>query len=395
MKKIIVVTGLPGVGKSTIAEALSKKLNAVLIQSDVIRNYLFPEETKPSEGKQELYSKDQGIIKYRCVALMAEYAIKSGVSNVIIDTAYSKTENRDLIKSAAKRANAELHVIYCSCADDVVKERIKSRLAKQPSTKYKIADFELYLKMKEAYAPFEKDDNVLEVDSGFPISEAPNVADYIANKIFSCNVNKYKGKYVVFEGTSGSGKDTQLELIKKWLEQNNHRVEILHEPTDFLRPVIKDTWKKGIKNVLVDIFLFAADRAHAVETFLKPKLASGAIILSSRNFVSSLAYQSTCEGAPPIEKIKEINSFVPLPDLILIFDVPPEVAIKRIKDRFDSDGKEISRFEQLNKITELRESYKRIPTILPNCKIINGDRPVNVIFEDVKKIIEKLLTLSE
>jgi dTMP kinase len=193
-----------------------------------------------------------------------------------------------------------------------------------------------------------------------------------------------RGKYICFEGISGCGKDTQINLTYEWLESKGYKVKIVEEPTNFLRDKIKENWKKDTKNPLVDTFLFCADRAYLVENFLEPSLENGDIVLSNRSFVSNLAYQSMYLD---IDFLLKMNYFVPKPDLILILDVYPEVAYSRLVKGRD----ELSRFEKIEKMEKLRKNFLEIKNYLDNVVILNANKEINNVQNQVRREIEKII----
>ena len=98
--------------------------------------------------------------------------------------------------------------------------------------------------------------------------------------------------YIVFEGIDGSGKSTQIQLLKEWLEANGFRVETFVEPTDsevgkLIREILQhpDAQTEKVQKTLA--LLFAADRMLIMD-----KLEDESkIIISDRSFISSLTLQ--------------------------------------------------------------------------------------------------------
>ena len=73
-----------------------------------------------------------------------------------------------------------------------------------------------------------------------------------------------------------------------------------------------------------------------------------------------------------------------LPDLTIIVDVSPESCVERIENR--GEPKEL--FEKLEKLTKVNEIYKKIPEMFENVVMINGEKPIPEVFEDIKKEVE-------
>ncbi|MDO5848976.1 MAG: dTMP kinase [Methanobrevibacter sp.] len=179
--------------------------------------------------------------------------------------------------------------------------------------------------------------------------------------------------YIIFEGIDGAGKSTQIEIIKKWLEDNGLEVETLVEPTDseigvLIRKILKrpDAATDRMQKVLG--LLFAADRMLIMDKLEDDKK----IFLSDRSFISSLAYQE------PQDWIGSLNKYVKKPDLVLLLDVD----IKNSALRFSGEDE----FENKEFLTKVRDNYLDIIKEF-NHEIINANNGINKVSSDVKKAI--------
>jgi aminoglycoside phosphotransferase family enzyme/predicted kinase len=150
---LIVICGLPGTGKSTIARAVARRLSAECLNSDVVRKKLFP---KPS------YSEEEKLAVYRQMAQEAQALLKQG-KNAVLDATFSRNEYVRLAKEAAHKAGAECRMVLCTLSDAEVRKRIEKR-EKGPSD----ADFAVYLKVKAQSEPVE---GALVLDASKPINE--------------------------------------------------------------------------------------------------------------------------------------------------------------------------------------------------------------------------------
>jgi predicted kinase len=135
---IVVVCGLPGVGKSTLAKDLAPLISAVILSSDKIRKELFP---KP------IYSKQEVKLIYDVMILLAKYLYRAGI-NCIIDATFSKEKSRTELKNRLMIPNEELYMVECICPEDAVASRLKSR-----KNDYSDADLRIYNRMKKNYEP--------------------------------------------------------------------------------------------------------------------------------------------------------------------------------------------------------------------------------------------------
>ncbi len=201
-----------------------------------------------------------------------------------------------------------------------------------------------------------------------------------------------KGLFITFEGADGCGKTTQLNKVKTFLEEKGYEVVTTREPGAL------DIGQK-IRNILLhhegvvadkcEMFLFLADRAQHVETFIKPAVEQGKIVLCDRHVDSTIAYQGYGRGQD-IQLLKDLNKIATgsiNPDLTLLFDVESEIAQERVgseKDRMESIGIEFHK--------KVRNGYLELQKENPDrIKLINANNSIETVFEDVKNIIIKLL----
>lgn len=167
-----------------------------------------------------------------------------------------------------------------------------------------------------------------------------------------------RGKLIVFEGTDGTGKSTQLRLLGDYLQDKGHSILTTREPTE-------GRYGQKIRSLYMDrdqysreeeLELFLADRREHVQQVLAPALEQGKVILCDRYFLSTVAYQGA-RGFDP-EHILELNHFAPDPDLALLFQVPLDTGLSRITS---GRGEELNDFEQ-------RENLARVAAIFSAIK---------------------------
>lgn len=147
------------------------------------------------------------------------------------------------------------------------------------------------------------------------------------------------GLFVAFEGGEGCGKSTQVPLLAGWLRQRGHDVRTTFEPGDgvlgqAIRAIVLDPTNTELCD-RAEALLYAADRAQHVATTIGPALSAGQIVISDRYVDSSLAYQSAGRGQP-LGEIAHISAWATqglLPDLTVLFDLPVEIALARVRGR--------------------------------------------------------------
>ena len=191
-------------------------------------------------------------------------------------------------------------------------------------------------------------------------------------------MGKKKGKFIVFEGTDGSGKSTQLGLLARYLENRGEEVFVTSEPTNSpFGALLRDCLKRKIETDEKAIAaLFAADRLdHILE--MKRQLAAGKSVLCDRYYLSSFAYNG---GFVPLDWVIQLNSQAMeelRPDLVIYIDLSPEEAMARISRRGEAE-----RYETLEKQRAIRaryfEMFERFKDS-ENIAIVNGEEDKDTI----------------
>lgn len=142
--------------------------------------------------------------------------------------------------------------------------------------------------------------------------------------------------FVTIEGPEGSGKSTATETVINKLRELGYDVLKTREPggtpiSEQIRNVILDKDNKAMDGRTEALLYAAARRQHLVEK-VWPAVKEGKIVICDRYIDSSLAYQGGARGLG-IDNIVDINMFATentWPDLTLLFDIPPELGLKRI-----------------------------------------------------------------
>jgi dTMP kinase len=151
------------------------------------------------------------------------------------------------------------------------------------------------------------------------------------------------GRFIALEGGEGVGKSTQSRLLADALRARGIEVVLTREPggtagAEAIRALLLGTEGEGW-GARAEALLFAAARADHVERLIRPALARGAWVICDRFIDSSRAYQGGGSGLSDadIRTLHQIGSEGLLPDLTLLFEVPPEITAERLAAR-DADG---------------------------------------------------------
>ncbi len=139
----------------------------------------------------------------------------------------------------------------------------------------------------------------------------------------------FPGRLIAVEGLDGSGKSTQIHLLKRWLEQQGLKVYFSEWNSSEL---VKSATSKGKKTNLLTPTTFrlihATDFADRYERHLMPLLRAGYLVLCDRYFFTAFA-RDTVRGCPQ-EWVRGIYSFAAQPDMTFFFRAHLEVSLQRI-----------------------------------------------------------------
>lgn len=207
-------------------------------------------------------------------------------------------------------------------------------------------------------------------------------------------MTKKKFKFVTFEGGEGSGKSTVMKLVADKIAENFPDLGILktREPggTDTAEE-IRSVIMKANPDPTTEAYLFAGARSSHMREKVFPALLSDKLVLCDRWLDSNIVYQGIVKGIGAVE-VSEINrraitlSGEPIyPNLTIFLDVRPEVGLKRIeenkrdKNRFDDND--------LSFHNAVYEAYHIAFEYCDRAVIVNGERPIEEIVEDVYNLI--------
>ena len=191
--------------------------------------------------------------------------------------------------------------------------------------------------------------------------------------------------YIVIEGQDGTGKSTQAELLKKHFEEHGRDVVMLEEPDGDL-PQAHDLHDMILTRgynlePLTNVLLFTAARVELWKKIAEPVLKNGGVVISARNYWSTLAYQGYGEGVSRSKIIRITKDILPEkyihPDYGFILVVPDEVRLARQKNR----GKATETFEK--KPSEFQQkvnaAYPKIAKEF-NLQVIDASATIDEIF---------------
>jgi len=144
-----------------------------------------------------------------------------------------------------------------------------------------------------------------------------------------------KGLFITFEGPDGSGKTTQVNMLKDYLENKGFEVILTREPGgtelgEDIRKILLDLKHKDMDEK-AEMLLYAAARAQHVSKLINPALIQGKIVLCDRFVDSSYAYQGYGRGLgiSLVEQVNDIALSGTYPDLTIFLNLEPQTGLIR------------------------------------------------------------------
>ena len=149
---IILFSGLPGVGKTSLANELAPLINAVVLSTDKLRKELI---SKPT------YTKEEKKLIYNVMLLVARYLHNAAGVNCVLDATFNTEESRRTAKEKLVNVSSEqIYIVECVCPEDIVISRLKGRKGD-----YSDADIDIYRKMKQVYEPVKERERHIVIDT--------------------------------------------------------------------------------------------------------------------------------------------------------------------------------------------------------------------------------------
>lgn len=166
---LIIICGLPGSGKSSLARKLKAKLPAAYLNSDIVRKQIFRKPQYTPEEKKRVYDE--------IVNLAEKMLLKK--KNVIVDATFYTRKYRQLMVRTARDAGSKYCILLCTLPEEMTKARLERREKSERAVSD--ANYGIYLKLKEKFEPIEGD--FLEIDCSLPMrKQVETAAGYIGER---------------------------------------------------------------------------------------------------------------------------------------------------------------------------------------------------------------------
>ncbi|GAA2074483.1 dTMP kinase [Microbacterium hatanonis] len=203
------------------------------------------------------------------------------------------------------------------------------------------------------------------------------------------------GLFVTLEGGDGVGKTTQARLLEEWLAGQGRTVVRTREPGGtevgvLIRDIVLH--HRGDVAPRAEALLYAADRAHHIETVVRPAIARGEVVIQDRYLDSSVAYQ----GAGRVldaDEVRDLSLWAAdglLPQVTVLLDLDPTAA----RARLDADDKPFDRLEaeKHDFHARVRSAFLALAASEPErFLVLDASRPVDEIAAAIRERVSSVL----
>ncbi len=209
------------------------------------------------------------------------------------------------------------------------------------------------------------------------------------------------GLFITFEGTEGSGKSTQLDLLAHRLRSLGHRVCELREPGgtpigEEIRHTLKHSRNNAAMTPEAELLLMNASRAQLVREVIRPALAVDEIVLCDRFYDSTTVYQGYGRGLD-LELVKRAIDFAvgdTRPNLTVFLRVSPLVSGERLRSRQATLPFVRDRMEEGDRhfFARVAQGYEAIAAAEPaRVRVVDGSGPMDQVCGRIWELVQPLL----
>jgi dTMP kinase len=213
--------------------------------------------------------------------------------------------------------------------------------------------------------------------------------------------NPHKGTYIVLEGIDGAGKTVQAEKIAKHFKKKGMEVLSIAEPrrTGAIGHVIDEFLQKKIRLPAASLqYLFVADRIAHQEEIITPALKKGQMVISHRNFWSSIPYGIADASKKKVDykrgevlmvaqSILSMYYQIMVPDVTVYLDVSVKEALKRLH----TSGVSKEYYEEKEKFLVIKKGYEWLIKRFPKeFAVVDGNQSIDRVTEDIIDAMDDL-----
>ena len=215
-----------------------------------------------------------------------------------------------------------------------------------------------------------------------------------------------RGFFFVIEGPEGSGKTTQVELLRSYLTDKGYDVVCVQEPGgtevgELLRGILK---RPGLSlGSKTELLLFVASRAQLVEEVIRPSIEEGKVVISDRFTLSTEVYQGYVAGLG-VDFVRNLNRFCTdglEPDITFVLLLSPKEAFRKRLGVKPSDSSQCFLFSetQPDRIErkefdfhkKVYEGYRKVSRRRKNTVLINAKSSREDVYRSIVDVVERVL----
>ena len=208
-----------------------------------------------------------------------------------------------------------------------------------------------------------------------------------------------QGKFITFEGTEGTGKSTQIQLLQEYLRSQSVKAVVTREPGgtkvgEQVRSLLLESTAVPVDSGTELLLMFAA-RAQHLEEVIYPALEEGKWVLCDRFTDASYAYQGGGRGIADseIHKIESVVHEGLKPDLTILLTCTLRTAMQRVSKRGDKDRfeREPARFFE-----RVQDAYLRLAENYPGrFEVIDAEQGVEEVASMIEHVVKTRFLLQE
>ena len=211
------------------------------------------------------------------------------------------------------------------------------------------------------------------------------------------------GKFITLEGVEGSGKSTQVKLLKNHLQSLGYEVIITYEPGDTeigqkIREILLDPQHDELVTK-AELMLYLADRAQHVQEVIVPNLDKGKIVISDRYIDATWAYQGFARklDSTVVKRLNSIATDGLVPDLTLLLDLDPVLSLQRAKEKTAEVNQSGDRIEaeKIEFHQQVRKGYLELAHEEERIEIVDGGQSQEGVFGQIKEILRERIVCPE
>ena len=226
-----------------------------------------------------------------------------------------------------------------------------------------------------------------------------NVKRFYGKGLPGVDPSQLGGKLIVIEGADGSGRSTQIELLKTWLERRGYAtVDVGLKRSNLVGKELAMAQQGNTLGPATLSLFYATDFADQLENRIIPALRAGFVVLADR-YIYTLMARDIVRGGD-VEWVRELYSIALIPDIVFYLRVSAQILVERNfqkKSQLDywESGMDIGlsrdMFESFKKYQRLMERQFRIIQKEFRFEVVNGSRRPRAISQEIQSKVEDIL----